>query len=684
MTADLFTQEGVLVQQEGDIRAISGLWTVVVVIHPPPKPDFNLWINQIVQDILTLKTKGQAGDDDFKVWMEHISFLQGNIRANGIYKTVHSPRNRRERRALFGFVSTISNYLFGTATQNQINVLTNAIKDSQHKIETLSHQGAHMISVMNQTRLYLHENRMDIAVLQNASIALAKRVETNTKRVDGLAKTINTLHIRRSVDIIIAKLERSVNLYLHQLTLFHKQRQELERGYLTDEIMPVAYLEDVLQQLTKRKHEVAPLRWHYQHLPIVPLHDTPSELSFRTIIPGLSETRYLQFKLRYFPIPLGKGYLRQVEGENNIALDTVSSATFVPGVCVGSTPRICSAAAEYLTPSCESNLLTGRQPEGCHTGVTPRGNATSAIHRDNGRVSGVILVAYMPTETTLRCLDKRPIVHTYSGPTHLTVGPGCVLQSKDWQIRGIDSGYSDIELPPPTYVNLPGFNLTFPDQIEETLNSELKFTRRMDIPLLDLKNFDNYKSEFFSSWPPLHIGSAIGAPTLLLLFIIMAIVCIKCGCCKACLAFKKPNQPTREPILPCYTPTATEQARHLPPSIDYNAMLPNVNSLVPSVHIPGTSTKLPALLNTPPVVRRNRAPSPLPARKAIMPPPLSLVPTSPSAPRSNVSESLNLNSPHPLPADTLAIAPNALTAYYPYRTLTSALYAPQGFTAGLD
>ena len=339
MTADLFTQEGVLVQQEGDIRAISGLWTVVVVIHPPPKPDFNLWINQIVQDILTLKTKGQAGDDDFKVWMEHISFLQGNIRANGIYKTVHSPRNRRERRALFGFVSTISNYLFGTATQNQINVLTNAIKDSQHKIETLSHQGAHMISVMNQTRLYLHENRMDIAVLQNASIALAKRVETNTKRVDGLAKTINTLHIRRSVDIIIAKLERSVNLYLHQLTLFHKQRQELERGYLTDEIMPVAYLEDVLQQLTKRKHEVAPLRWHYQHLPIVPLHDTPSELSFRTIIPGLSETRYLQFKLRYFPIPLGKGYLRQVEGENNIALDTVSSATFVPGVCVGSTPE---------------------------------------------------------------------------------------------------------------------------------------------------------------------------------------------------------------------------------------------------------------------------------------------------------------------------------------------------------
>ena len=43
-SANLFIDDGVLVEEKGDLLKISGFWTVVVTIQPQQPPDQWLWL----------------------------------------------------------------------------------------------------------------------------------------------------------------------------------------------------------------------------------------------------------------------------------------------------------------------------------------------------------------------------------------------------------------------------------------------------------------------------------------------------------------------------------------------------------------------------------------------------------------------------------------------------------------
>ena len=642
--ADLFEEEGVLVSREGEVRAISALWTVVVVVHPPRKPEFNAWINHLEADLAVLKAKGQAGADDLKNWAERVIFMKQNLNEfRAIEESMGLPASRA-RRSPLDFIGSLSNALFGTATEAQIDVLTAALAESQQRIDALTHRGSDMVSVMNQTRRYLKENRMDIQTLQNASKELSTRVQTNLQRAQGVERSIDMIHIRHHVDVVLDGVDRAIHLYLHQMGLFHRQRFELERGFLTDEILPQSYLYDVLRKITEYKHEVAPLRWHYQHLTVKPLHSFGDQRTFIAVIPGLTLEKYIHFHLSYFPIQLGNGHLRQLSGAQDVVLDSVSSASFLPDVCIGSQPKVCRVTKERLTATCESNLLTGRRPEGCNAVVTSRQGVTSQVYRETDHLSSIVMVAYQPTETTLRCTEERPVVQTYSGLVRIMVRTGCVLEAKGWRVRGVDIGHSSVNVRTPDYIQLPSFNLTFPSRVEDTLKEQLRFTDRVDIPLLTLADFDSFQPNI-QPWTPIKLGTIIGGPSLFIVIVLTVslIICVKCGCCRrtgtCCLRAIGESQPT----LPSYTPPAPGHSRSYHQT-NYNMM-------------PHLSNDNPEMI-------------PLTDRKAIMPPPLAIVPVNDDMPV--VAELAASNPIVHAPADS---------ERYPYRALAAALYSPQGFNS---
>ena len=51
---------------------------------------------------------------------------------------------------------------------------------------------------------------------------------------------------------------------------------------------------------------------------------------------------------------------------------------------------------------------------------------------------------------------------------------GCILETKDWRVRGVDIGHSSVNVRTPDYVQLPSFNLTFPSREEDTLKEQLR------------------------------------------------------------------------------------------------------------------------------------------------------------------------------------------------------------------
>ena len=139
---------------------------------------------------------------------------------------------------------------------------------------------------------------------------------------------------------------------------------------------------------------------------------------------------------------------------------------------------------------------------GCVITVTPRGKHTRSIKLGDDEVSSIILAIFLPIEATLHCLDRTPITKIYSGLNHITLGPGCVLQSSEWMVSGIDLGQSTITLPNYSYIQLPSLNLTFSEVRQKELLKELQFKNRQDIPMISRDMIKKYKP-LFNGWSPL-------------------------------------------------------------------------------------------------------------------------------------------------------------------------------------
>ena len=398
------------------------------------------------------------------------------------------------------------------------------LETQKGSLALVHHQGE-MISLVNQTRMFLKENRFDIQQLQKEAIMLEKHVSHIISRLNTFEQTIHMLHVRHTITTLLATIGRAMNTY-HRLTqTFHRQRIQLEQGQLTDEILPEPYLEEILLKLKNKGHDCADLRWYYQYGKVKLLLDLDHELVYQTILPGVSEIRYLRYKINYYPIPLDNEYLRQVVGRTDIVLDSVSSASFVPMHCMGERPTVCAAVVESIAPTCESNLLTGHPPQGCGVRITARGNRTCEVYREEIQLSTVVIVPYVPIETTLRCPGRHPEQTEYSQPTILSFPRGCTLQSKTWKVRSVDQGQSHIRLAPLQTLKLPGFNITFPSVQRQEVLDELKFSQRAEIPLLDFANFKNeqwFGTNLVQKWGVL-AGAPIGLTALLVIILIVVL-----------------------------------------------------------------------------------------------------------------------------------------------------------------
>ena len=273
------------------------------------------------------------------------------------------------------------------------------------------------------------------------------------------------------------------------------------------------------------------------------------------MIPGLTLEKYIHFHLSYFPIQLGDGHLRQLSGAQDFVLDSVSSASFLPDVCIGSQPKVCRVTKERLTATCESNMLIGRRPEGCNDVVTSRQGVTSAVYRESDHLSSIVMVSYQATETTLRCMEERLVVQTYNGLVRIVVRTGCILETKGWRVRGVDTGHSSVNVRTPNYVQLPSFNLTSPSRVEDTLKEHMRFTDRVDIPLLTLADLDSFQPNI-QPWRPIRLGTIIGGPSLffVIVLIVSLIICVKCGCCRGTRTCCRRAIGESQPTLPSYTP----------------------------------------------------------------------------------------------------------------------------------
>ena len=551
--ADLFTEDGVLIQAEGETRTIKAVWTVLVVINPPHTLPMQVWVDRVQRGITAAGSHVSAGDK--LAWESRLStlLLEGSL---GVEERLHDiPTAGRPRRGLVDAIGSLSKFLFGVSTIGDVAALRDIVEKARYNNDVLSHDVQRLVTVANQTRRLVRENRMDLRRLRQHEGALLSQLNRQGEKLSLLEHRVNSLSISRIIDRSINELELVSRGHQLQLASFFVQKRELERGWLTESILSPTELSVVLRTIRLRGFATPIPEWYFENSRVEPLWVNDRQLVFRSKLVGLSRKTYLQFSLNYFPVGMGSQHLRQVRGRGKVAIDTISGAVFWPIECSGKNPRVCLQGKEELKPTCESNLITNRTSGLCQLAITKRGERLSEVYalRDDR----VVVVSYAVLSVFLRCSGKAAKERTVDGPSLVHLPGGCELGTKDWNIRGIEQGQHSLNKTFEIIQSFKSLNFSFPKHTKLKALEALNWTDRVEVPLLQVRDWEHQPLGFTRDHvrSALYVSGSVLSFCLLLLIVLVLLWCCNCWGLRKWAAGRAPTARPRHPVAPPEEPS---------------------------------------------------------------------------------------------------------------------------------
>lgn len=517
----MFREDGILIEKVGPTRTIEAMWTTLVVIDPPKEVPMQAWIDQIRRGIQSVGSR--VSEQDQQTWQARLDALdlqQPVVGANHSRSFRSLPKRRRRiRRGLLNLVGEVSKTLFGTASESDIRELRTALNKVSDGTAVLVHDHMRMLTVMNKTRKYVQENRFDIKDLQRHQKALDRQIMNFCDDVTQLSYRVSKLSLARSIDRVIEELTVVHNFYSAQMNTFRTQRYELERGWLTENTLSLSDLNETLATIRKWGYETPNAEWYYENLRIEPLWTENGKLVFRVLLPAVSRTQYLHYKIRYYPVVIDSDHIRVVKGHNDVVINTATGAVFWPKDCYGLNPRVCMPQKEILVPTCEWGLITNNSLDRCIIKISKRLNEDSDVFPLG--IGTFVIITYKKLEVTLRCSGKAAMVKTMEGPHRIEVPGNCKLETAQWQVSGSRKGSSVQVRKGRTVVYNRSMKFVLPSKMKKGVRQALQFKRRVEIPLLDIRAWQKESSAPWRyDW-----GSSGKIPgAILALVLVMAIV----------------------------------------------------------------------------------------------------------------------------------------------------------------
>jgi hypothetical protein len=455
----------------------------------------------------------------------------------------------RKRRGLFNFVGVVAKSLFGVAMASDLDVLKQNVEAARKDTKEIYNNQQQLVTVFDQTKDMVNQNRFGIRELQTNVLNIYNIGVRNAAAVSLLSTRVDALTLAREIDVSIDQLWGLADAFSAQQALFHRQRVQLERGWLTPDIFPPAHLQSVLRSIQDQRLGVVHLEWLYEYVKVTPVWETEGELVFRVLLPGLSQTEYLHFKLHYFYVSIGNEHLRKINGGGDVAVSTASGNSFEPtnDGCIGYGPRVCRPRKVDTRGTCETDLVTGEGADKCSVSIIERENRTIDVYREGLDSDKIIILPYETTSAIMRCLGLAPTFPTFVRPTRVTLSVNCSLETPKWRVSGIRHAVRDVHITFDKFVNLPELNISWPRTLGVDFVGLVKMTKLQEVaisavPVLHRPAFHVFINDWWSSnrW---YVWGAI----MLLIFITVLGVMAYCVFMKR----KKPSSAMR--LIPAAT-----------------------------------------------------------------------------------------------------------------------------------
>jgi hypothetical protein len=304
----MLESDGILVENKGETKTIDGIWNVLVVIHPAQVPDLDLWYDTMMDIVNGNYTEGMHHDEIY-MWRNRIKRIywsryfhaldnENYINASSIHHRNHGQPDTgkvRKRRGLLDVGGWLANKIFGVAQQSDIDAIKDILITQNENQKALYHNEMKMISVFNQSKHIVERINHGIEHLStnmgNIQFVLNQAIDMQ----NNLSLVISQLQMQRHIDNNILRMEEIVVDFNVRWQLWHSQKLQLERGILTDDILPIKHLEAILSQIRDKQLGTLDTEWYYRYLSVEPLIMERDQFVYVVEIPGVSLNSYTHF-----------------------------------------------------------------------------------------------------------------------------------------------------------------------------------------------------------------------------------------------------------------------------------------------------------------------------------------------------------------------------------------------------
>ena len=138
---------GILVRRSAEVYPVAEQWMVIVVMRapkPPPLGDWKDHAHRLLHDVTVQRSLPAVELRDLQLRLDRWQFTTPRLVELTILPAKESTsttvtRPGRERRGLLDIIGKASNFLFGTATQEEVTAIQEGLSASIQQIRTIYH-----------------------------------------------------------------------------------------------------------------------------------------------------------------------------------------------------------------------------------------------------------------------------------------------------------------------------------------------------------------------------------------------------------------------------------------------------------------------------------------------------------------------------------------------------------------
>ena len=297
-------QDGVLVLGGEELRTTRAYWTILVTLQAPSYPS---GLAPIITSLRNTQKRLRFYAPVQLGWSARLLRMREVLSTDYVPPQLQTglPQMTRQKRALVGGIGQAMGWLFGTATQEEVDRYAAATRQLQQKVGNMIHITKGLLTVVDQSRTFIRKDHLEIVDLTRHQKLIGQYVNAISGKLAGWEKRLHAIEARLEMNRAIEDAERIYEIYRQQVLEYHEQRTSLERGMLSEHILEPELLQQIVEHTAKAGHpSVSSLSWLYRFSAVEPVVLVGPTLMYRLALPVLTDHSYLRFMVYTLPSPI--------------------------------------------------------------------------------------------------------------------------------------------------------------------------------------------------------------------------------------------------------------------------------------------------------------------------------------------------------------------------------------------